>query len=658
MREFTRQITNLPPEQRRIRAKCFHPTGTFVEFKKEEIEQSIPERFEKIVRIYPDRTAVRTMDKSLTYAELDQASNRIANAILEKCAEGNNPVAILMEHGPSVLVAILGALKAGKIYVPLDPSYPSERLRFMLQNAEAKFILTDHKNCALASELARRECPVMNTEGIKTDVAPRSLRISPDALAYILYTSGSTGQPKGVVESHRNVLHGTLRFTNGLRICAEDRLTFTHSCSSSASVRRIFPALLNGASLFPFNVKQEGIEGLFNLVVQEEITYVSLGRIRELVRAFRGDQRFDSLRLVSFGGEIVHKRDLELCWRLFPPHCLIGIWLSSTETGNVTQLLMDGDTQVAGDIFPIGYPVEDMEVALLDDEGRPVGEGQIGEIAVRSRYLSPGYWRRPDLTKERFLPDPDGGAERIYLSGDLGRREPDGCLFHLGRKDDQTKIRGYRIETVETQAALLSVNGIKKAFVTARERGSENRALVAYIVPEPRPAPTTTQLRKTLAKTLPEHMIPSVFVVLDDLPLTPAGKVDRKALPDPGRARPELDNSYSPPKTPVEKTLAPIWSELLSLDRVGIHDNFFDLGGDSLAATRIASQIINTFNLELPLKALFGSPTIFDMALVISEHRQKRIGEPAMGKILTELEALTDEEAQRLVSDEIGNQRD
>ena len=650
MSEFTRQIPNLPSEQRRIRAKCFHPTGTFVEFKKEEIEQSIPERYEKIVRIYPDRTAVKTKDQSLTYAELDQASNRIANAILEKCAEGNNPVAILMEHGPSVLVAILGALKAGKIYVPLDPSYPLERLRFMVREAEAKFILADHKNCALASEMAGRECSVMNTETIETDGSSIRIRISPDALAYILYTSGSTGQPKGVVDSHRNVLHDTLRFTNGIHLCVEDRLSFTHSCSSSASVRRIFPALLNGASLFPLNVREGGIDGLFNLIVQEEITWASLGRIRDLVRDLGGNQRLDSLRLISFGGEVVHKRELEIWKKLFPPHCLIGIWLSSTETGNVTQFLIDQQTRISGDILPVGYPAEDMQVMLLDDAGQPVTHGEVGEIAVKSRYLSPGYWRRPDLTKERFLPDPDGGAERIYLSGDLGRREPDGCLFHLGRKDDQTKIRGYRIETVETQAALLSVNGIKKAFVTARERGSENRALVAYIVPEPRPAPTTTQLRKTLAKTLPEHMIPSVFVVLDDLPLTPAGKVDRKALPDPGRARPELDNPYSAPKTPVEKTLAHIWSELLSLDRVGIHDNFFDLGGHSLAATRVVSQVIKRFELEIPLQSLFQSPTVAAMAAIIIEHQWNKLGEKEMEGILTELDSLTDERAQRLLT--------
>jgi len=647
-----RHSTKLPAEQEAIRAKCFHPTGTFVEFPKEEIEQSIPDRFEKIVAKYPNRIAIKTNYQSLTYDELNEAANRIAHAILDRQGEGNQPVAILMEHGASVLVTILGAMKAGKIYVPLDPSYPLERLRFMLQDAQAKLILTDHKNGVLSAEMAAHECQVMNTEEIKIDSAPGSActRVTPDALAYILYTSGSTGQPKGVVDSHRNVLHDTLRLTNCIHLSVEDRLSFTHSCSSSASVRRIFPALLNGASLFPFNMKEGGIADLFNFIGQEEITWASLGRTRDLIRDLGGKRRLNSLRLISFGGEVVHKRDLEIWKKLFPPHCLIGIWLSTTETGNVTQFLIEQETRISVDILPVGYPAEDMQVMLFDDARRLVTQGEVGEIAVKSRYLSPGYWRRPDLTKQRFVPDPDGGVARIYLTGDLGRREADGCLFHLGRKDDQIRVRGYRVELAETEAALLNVNGIKAAFVTGRERGLANKALVAYVVPKSRPAPTITQLRKALAKTLPEHMIPSVFVVRDYLPLTPTGKVDRKALPDPDNGRPELDTAYVAPSTAVEKALAEIWSEVLSVDRVGVHDSFFDLGGHSLAATRVISQVIKKFKLELPLQALFQAPTIAEVAAIINEHRAKKLGEADLERIISELESLSDEEAQRLLA--------
>ena len=645
--------SGLPPEQEAIRAKCFHPSGAFVEFANEEVEQSIPERFEKIVAQYPGRTAIKTKDKSLTYAELNEAANRTAHAILDKHGEGNQPVAILIEHGAEVLVAILGALKAGKIYVPLDPTYPLERLRFMLRDAGANLIVTDHEHRVLSFEVGGHECQVMNAEEIKGDVTPGCdrARVTPDALAYILYTSGSTGQPKGVVDNHRNVLHGTLRFTNGIHLSVEDRLSFTHSCSSSASVRRIFPALLNGASLFPFDVREGRIDGLFNFIGREEITWASLGRIRDLVRNLDGNQRLDSLRLISFGGEVVHKTEVEIWKKLFPAHCVIGIWLSATETGNITQLLIDQQSRISVDILPVGYPTEGMQVMLLDDAGQPLPDGEVGEIAVRSRYLSPGYWQRPDLTKVKFLADSHGRAERIYLTGDLGRRAPDGCLFYLGRKDDQVKIRGYRVEVAETEAALLKVSGVKKAVVTARERGLDNQVLVAYLMTERRPAPTVTELRRSLAKTLPEHMIPSVFVMQDHLPLTPTGKVERRSLPDPGKERPELDGAYVPPTTPIEKTLAQIWSDVLSLDRVGIYDSFFDLGGHSLIATRVVSKVIERFQLELPLQSLFATPTIAEMAAMIAEHQAKEISKPELDRILAELESISEEKARQLLAD-------
>jgi amino acid adenylation domain-containing protein len=642
----------LPPEQEAIRAKCFHPTESFVEFTKEDVEQSIPERFEKIVRKYPDRLAIKGSDQSLTYDELNQAANRIGHAIFEKRGGSNQPVAILMEHGASVLVSVLGVLKSGGIYVPLDPSYPLERLRFMMSDAQAEILVTNNLNLSRSREIAGPHHEIINAD--ETKRAPSTgnigLKIAPEALAYILYTSGSTGRPKGVVDTNRNVLHGTLRFTNGLHIVAEDRLSFTHSCSSSASVRRIFPALLNGATLFPLNVRQEGMEGVFNLIVREEITYVSLGRIRDFLRTASGEQRLNSLRLVSFGGEIVQKTDVERCRKLFPPHCLIGVWFSSTETGNVTQFMIDGDTRISGDIVPIGYPAEDMQVLLLDDAGNPVTDDQFGQIAVRSRYLSPGYWRRPDLTNQRFLPDPDGGEKRIYLTGDLGRMEPDGCFFHLGRIDDQVKIRGYRVELAEIEGALLRLKGIRKAFVKVTQRSSTDKTLIAYLVPEQLPAPTATALRGSLARTLPDYMIPSVFVMLEELPLTPTGKVDRNALPNPGTSRPELDIEYVAPKTPVEQELARLWSQVLSLDRVGIHDNFFDLGGHSLMATRIVSRVIKTFQVEVRLQALFAAPTVAEMAAVITEHQAKKLGEQDLDRILAELESLSEDEATKLLA--------
>lgn len=629
------------------------PTNSFIEFRKEEIEQSIPERFEKTVSSYPDRVAVKTHGATLSYAELNNVANHIAQRVLTEAEEGNIPVAMLLEHGASGLAGILGILKAGKIYVPLDPSYPASRLRYMLRDARTRLIVTNDTNFPLADEIAERHIRIINIDEIPaTSHAPNlGLSLSPSLFAYILYTSGSTGQPKGVAESHRNVLHGTLRFTNGLHFSADDRLSFTHSFSSSASVRRIFPALLNGAALFPLDEKTAGMQGLVNLLKREEITYCSLGRgIRDFVHTMNDKQTFDSIRLVCFGGDTVYRRDVELCRQIFPPDCLVGVWMSTTETGNITQYFIGRETVLSGDVVPIGYPAPDMKVLLLDDSGKQVGPGEIGEIAVQSRYLTAGYWQRPELNAAKFFPDPEGGDERIYLTGDLGRMAQDGCFFHLGRKDDQVKIRGYRVELAEVEAVLLNLPAVKNAFVTARETSPGNNRLIAYVIPDTKPVPTTSALRRILSSRLPDYMIPSVFMFLDAFPLTPTGKVDRKTLPPPDNSRPTLDTAFVKPRNSLEHELAEIWSEVLSVDQVGIHDNFFELGGHSLAATRVLSRVIEGFGIDVSLQSLFQAPTVAEMTKLIAENREKTTSEHELGSILAELDSLSEEEAQRLVS--------
>jgi amino acid adenylation domain-containing protein len=645
----------MPPEQQAIRARCFHPSGTFVEFPKGDVERSIPERFEKVVRMYSDRLAVKTGDRLLTYGEFNAMANRIAHAILDERGEGNRPVAILMEHGAEVLAAILGALKAGRIYVPLEPTYPVERLRYMLADSQAELILAHNRTLQLAHQLVGTTIQLANTDEIKNDIAVSNvnLSLSPDTLAYIIYTSGSTGRPKGVVDNHRNVLHGTLRFTNGLHICPDDRLSFTHSCSTSASVRRIFPALLNGASLFPFDVRREGMSGLFDWITNEKITIFSTGRIRDFVRNLGSEHKLSGVRLLSLGGEVVHRTDVDCYRRVIHPECLIGIWMSCTETGNVTQFLIATDSRIDGDIAPIGYAAEDTEVLLLDAQGNLIAAGEVGEIVVKSEYLAVGYWNRPDLTNERFRPDPDGGTKRLYRTGDLGRRDRDGCLFHLGRKDDQVKVRGHRVEVVEVEAALMSLGYFRKTFVTLRDRSPGEKSLVAYLVPQTRPVPTTSTLRTALAATLPNHMIPTVFVMLDSLPLTPTGKVDRNALPDPGNSRPELDTPFVKPRTAVESELSKVWCEVLGLAQVGVDDNFFDLGGHSLAAARVISRVIEIFQLELALKALFDSPTVAEMAKIIALNQAKTASHEDLDRMLKEVEAMSKERAQELLNEEI-----
>ncbi len=604
--------------QQAIRARCAHPTGTFVPFRKEETERSIPARFEQQVSRDPGRLALRSRGREWSYGSLNQAANRLAHAILERRGPRPEPVALLLERGAALVVAIMGALKAGRFYVPLDPSFPRARLAYLLEDSQARLVLTNTRNLLVAHDLARDRCPLVNLDELDSQLPTDDpvLAISPDAVAHVFYTSGSTGRPKGVVGTHRSALHVIRIETNAYRLCADDRLT-----SLTSAGWDVFRALLNGGSVYPVDVTEEGLPNLAGWLIHEEITtYSSVATLfRNFVAILTGQEEFPRLRLVELFGEPVYRRDVDLYRKHFVPGCILVNTFGATEVVHASHYFVGRETRLAESIVPGGYAVEDKEILVLDDDGREAGIDQVGEIAVRSRYLSPGYWRRPDLTDAVFMCDPDGRAERLYRTGDLGRQALDGCLVHLGRKDRQVKIRGNRVDVTEIEAALLGVENVKEAVVVA-QTGAGDPRLVAYVVPATQPAPSTTALRRVLAETLPISMIPSAFVALDAVPLTPTGKVDRRALPEPRGARPALSSPFVAPRTPVEATLAQIWAEILGLDEVGIDDHFLDLGGDSLLAGQVCSRAMNAFRVEVGAHALFQCPTVADMAVDIVQH--------------------------------------
>ena len=617
------------------------PTNVFIEFKKEEIEKSVPDRFEKQVDRYPDRIAIKTGYQELTYKTLNQAANRVARSILNQRGKGEEPVALILENGAPMIAAILGVLKVGKLYVPLDPSLPRARATYILRDSQADLVVTNNKNLALAKDLAQNVPQLVNIDELDSSLSAENLdlSISPDTLTWILYTSGSTGEPKGVVQNHRNLLHFIMNYTNGFHICADDRLTLLYSCSVNAGAHDIFSALLNGASLYPWDIKEEGLTRLADWLTQQEITiYSSVPTVfLHFLDTLTGKEKFPALRLIKMMGEPVYKRHVELYKKHFSQDCIFVNRLGSTETGSVRWYFIGKEIRIAGSNVPVGYPVEDNEVLLFDDAGKAVGLGQVGEIAVKSRYLSPGYWRRPELSQSAFLPDSEGGDERLYCTGDLGRMLPDGCLVHLGRKDFQVKIRGYRIEVAEIEMALLDHVAIKEAVVLPWEARPGDQRLVAYVIPAAQQAPTVTELRRFLMESLPNYMIPSTFVMLDALPLAPNRKVNRRALPVPGRSRPELDNPYVAPRSPVEEVLAEIWAQVLGLDQAGINDNFFELGGHSLLATQVISRVINTFRVKVPLRSLFQAPTVADMAVVIVLNQVEKTASKDIDRMLAEL---------------------
>ncbi len=596
------------------------PGGSFIAFDKIEINGSIPERFERQVQVYSGRLAIQFGNHALTYADLNEAANRIAQALLYLSSRERETIALLIEQGGLLIAAILGILKAGRIYVPLDPQHPRSRLEYMLSDAEPTWILTHDTHLALADGLAPEGCRVLNVErldasGIARNPSPQA---GPDSLACLYYTSGSTGRPKGVVDSHRNVLHNIMRYTNGLSFSPEDRFSLIQSCGFSGCVSTMFGALLNGASVFPYDLQKAGSAGLSDWARQSGITiYHSVPALfRELAC---GTSQFPSVRLIRLEGDQASRKDVELYRRHFSPECLLVNGLGTTETGIVRRFVIDHRTTVPEGPLPVGYAVDDMIVLVLDEEGRPLVDCEIGEIAVQSEYLASGYWRRPDLTAACFRRDPENSRARIYRTGDLGRMRSDGCLEHLGRKDFHGKIRGQWVEIEAVESALLDMGAFKDIAVVTRQDPAEETRLVAYLVPATDLPPTVSALRRVLEQKLPRQSIPSSYVLLDALPLNEHRKLDRSALPPPERTRPCLSQPYEAPHTPLEQVVADIWVEVLQLDRVGIHDSFFDLGGDSLTAGRVLSRVRLSFSVELSLRQFFDAPTVHQMALEIQE---------------------------------------
>ena len=630
----------------------------FTEWAKEEIEQSIPERFERQVRKHPKNVAVKTPHHEWSYAELDAKANLVAHAILRRTGDGAEEaerIALLFGHGAPMVAGLLGILKAGKTYVPLDASHPEERLAYVLDDARVGAVLTDEANLALATTLTEGELQLINIDepGLAdnsdssvgaSDGGEVGLAVEPESVAYILYTSGSTGKPKGVVQNHRNVLHFIRAYTNNLHIDADDRLTLLSSYTHDAALMDIFGALLNGATLYPIDLKVEGFDALAERLVEQDITiYHSTPTVyRHFVDALNGsteaEEKFPELRLVVLGGEAVNREDVDLYKARFSEGCLFVNLLGASEASVALLNFVDRRTGIARHTVPAGHAIEDTEILLLDQAGR---EAEVyGEIAIRSPYVALGYWRKPELNEKVFLPDPAEGNRRIYRTGDVGRLLPDGAIEWRGRTDHQVKLRGYRIELGEVETVLGGYPGVRESVVVLREDEPGEERLVAYYVAPYQQTPRTNELRGYLNGRLPEYMVPSVFVMLDAMPLTPSGKVDRRALPAPDPSGFRAENAYAEPRTPVEERLVEIWEEVLGLERVGIHDNFFELGGYSLLATRVVSRTRGALGVELPLRYLFETPSVAGLALAVTQMQAEE--ETDIEQMLAQLEQIQD----------------
>ena len=605
-----------------------------------------------------DRIAVKIADQTVTYAELNAIANRIARTLLAEQGHKSEPVGLLFEKGVALIAAILGVLKADKFFVLLDPSFPKARIAEMLNDLGSGILLANQHNLSSIGHVEGNQCRFLELEScdLETTATDLQLPISPSSYALIFYTSGSTGEPKGVIQSHRNMLHNIMLRTKTFRIRDYDKLSLLASGTPNAVVN-MFLGLLNGATLLPFDVQKEGTTGLGSWLLREKVSicWTTAALFRKLCETLTGKEGFPDIRYIVLASDMARKSDFDLFKKYFSSQSFLANALTGSETGLLRTFIMDHKTEIVGDDLPVGYGVEDKEILLLDDRGKQVGFNELGETVVRSRYLSPGYWRRPNLTEAKFKPDPEGGESCIYFTGDLGLILPDGCLIHKGRKDFRVKIRGYGVEISEVEKALLEHANVAQALVVACQNESGEARLVAYFVSSAQPGPTVSELRGFLRKKLPEYMIPSAFVMLRTFPLTPNGKVDRLALPALEGTRPELDTPLAAPGTPIEEELVKIWAEVLSLDQVGVHDDFFELGGHSLAATRVVSRVLKAFEMDLPIQSLFQSPTVEEMAKVIARHQAEKLSQEDLAGVLAELDALSDEEAKEFAAREGGS---
>jgi amino acid adenylation domain-containing protein len=622
-----------------IRSHSISPVNPFSRFEKEEIEQSIAERFETQVRKYPSRTAVKSRNHEWSYEELNRAANQIAHSILHLRGAGEERIALLFEHDAPMIAGLLGALKAGKTYVPLDSSYPTERIAKILEHSQAGVLVTNNKNLALGRELAANALTLINIDRLDSATPATNIDLSmdPTRLAYVLYTSGSTGQPKGVMQNHRNVLHYIRVYTNNLHLNSDDRLTLLSSYWFDASVMDIYGALLNGATLYPIDLRQDGLANLAALLSTENITiYHSTPTVyRYFISTLNEGRVFPGLRLVVLGGEAVNRRDVELYKQHFADQCLFVNGLGPTEATVSLQYFVNKQTEISGQAVPVGHPVEDTQILLLDAAGKP--SEIFGEIAIRSEHVALGYWRDEEATASAFIVEEQGGPKRTYRTGDMGRRLPDGSIEFEGRKDSQVKIRGFRVELGDIESALSEHPGVSENAVVAREDKLGEKRLVAYIVPHSGQSDGVNDLRGFLKQKLPDYMVPTAFVLRDSLPLTSSGKVNRRALPAPDDFAYEEEAKFAAPQTQLERLLAGIWAELLGVKQVGINDNFFELGGHSLKAMQVMARVNSVFQIDLPILMLFEAGDVATLSSMIEE------------RLIRELEEMPEAEAARLV---------
>ncbi len=568
----------------------------------------------------PDALAIVSEGERITYGELDARANRVAHRLRKLGAGPGALIGVCIDRSIDMVAAQLGVLKAGAAFVPIEASYPRDRIAFMLEDARVAVILAGRR---IAADLPAGGASVVLLDADASLDGESAARVEPSAgpetLAYVIYTSGSTGKPKGAMIHHRAIVNHVLWMRSRWPLGQGDAVLQSASASFDASVWEIWNTLAGGAHLV---IPQPDAYGdpaaMVRTIVAQRVTHALIvPSMLELVAREPGFERCVNLRHLFPGGEALSRALVDRIRERLDVE-VVNLYGPTETTINATSWVTETGEGPFAHTVPIGRPITNHRTYILDAGLRPVPVGIPGELHIGGAGVGAGYLGRPELTAEKFVPDPFVSGGRLYKTGDVCRFRGDGVIEFLGRNDHQVKVRGFRIELGEIEAALLEHAGVAQAVAASCEEVRGDVRLVAYLVPRPGGSPDTAELRVFLRGRLPEYMVPSAFMILPSLPLTPAGKVDRKALPAPDTVRPALQTRYEAPRTEVETAIAAIWKEVLRVDQVGIHDNFFDLGGHSLLLIQVQARMEQLLNRRLPVVELFEFPNIEALARHLS----------------------------------------
>jgi amino acid adenylation domain-containing protein len=607
------------------------PQAGYKPFSDKVFQQTIPDLFPEPVKKFPAKLALSDEENAMTYLELDEHSNSVAHLLREHfptITKHNSATAgILCGRNVYAVSCMLGVMKSGGFFVILDAGLPESRIEFILQNAGTRILLHDNKNALKAKNIAQKlGIDSANIENHAGNTAPVQLetRLSPDHPVYIMYTSGSTGQPKGVLEIHRNLVNAMHQDIHNYYLTEMDKFAVTLTLAAGGVLVRMFEVLISGGSIHIHDINRIPLHELPGWMSRREISYLqwSPTLLRHVCKALienanrTGEKSsnlpipFTGLRLLHIGGEQVLSSDFELYKRVFEHGVEFNPGGGSTEAKWFGECFLDHGSQLGELGVPFGYPGLNKEIMIWDEKGNQLPAGQIGEIIVRSRYISPGYWKLPELTAEVFLTDAEDPSKKLVRTGDLGFLTEKGLLYHRGRKDHMVKVRGYRVELPAIEAAINALEGVEQSAVTVKINPDGDTRIYAGLVKSPGNIKTVSLVRNELQENLPGYMVPERMAFLEFLPLTPTKKTDRNAMIewiDAARSGSELLNDTG---SDLGDLITSTWCEILDLTSINMEDGFLEMGGNSILGMRVINRLNTLLGTSLTQKSLFETGTL------------------------------------------------